>query len=93
MIKETENVRKIFLGVVQEYFNGVLTSPEFKTKYIEIWKKYRDLDEVYEINLSTDNSIDRIFTVLDCYCEDEALSDEGDLDEKSLRAEVEKILS
>jgi len=93
MIQEAKSVYQIFFSLVQEYLDGALSAVEFKTKYIEIWKKYRDSDEVYEINLSRDNFIDRVFTALDCYCEDEELRDEEDLDEKSLKAEVEKIIS
>jgi len=84
------NLTKL-LELIETFISGNMSASEFEGNYINIWRSYRDFDNISEVDDNTQIYVDRIFTTLDVYCSDPELRDEGDLDDDKLLSEVIKL--
>jgi hypothetical protein len=91
MNKAAEVVLNLFIQLVDIYLSKKMTGAEFQALYFDLWRKYQDTSEHLEINSATNESIDRMFVSLDCYCSDAMLRDDGDLDDDQLFEEIKDI--
>ncbi|VYT90570.1 hypothetical protein [Metakosakonia massiliensis] len=84
------NLAKL-LELIEAFIAGNVSAPDFERGYSNIWRNYRDFDNVSEVDGNTQMYVDRIFTTLDVYCSNSELRDENDLDDDKFLNEVIKL--
>jgi len=81
----------LFMSLIDRFVTGLIQPGVFQFEYMQLWRKCRDSGGFSNLNTSTNNAFDRIFTTCDCYCEDLNLRDRGDLDDQQFLSEVSDI--
>ena len=84
-------ILKEFTQLIEMFLNKTINAKEFESKYLRLWRQYRDVDKLTEVNLLSEGTIDKIFISLDCYCSDPELRDDEDLNDEQLFNEVLEI--
>lgn len=82
---------QLFIALVETFESGGMESARFKQEYMRLWRRCRDEGALEPLNRSRNNVFDRIFTACDVYCEEPALRDPWDLDERQFFKEVVRI--
>lgn len=86
-------IEEQFTNLIDAFLARELSAPEFEQRYTSLWRIARDQGQFSLINDETARVFDKVFTALDCYCEDSTLREEKDLDETSLRREVKQAVA
>lgn len=82
---------ELFVALISRLLSGMMIPSAFKEEYMHLWRQCRDSGQLSELNSTTNEAFDRIFTAADSYCEDASLRDPGDLDEQQFIDEVAAI--
>jgi hypothetical protein len=77
--------------VVNDFILTRSNASDFALHYAVLWRECRDSGALEELNASTQNAFDRIFSAVDAFCEDPSLRDVSDLDQTQLFEEVQTI--
>ena len=72
------------LNLIERFIEGKLSTIDFETKYLSLWRKARDDGSLSELNEVTEGALDKLFTAVDVYCPNEELRDEFDINEAQL---------
>lgn len=88
MNESAEEIRELFAKEIQFYLAKKIDGTTFQKRYMDLWRQYANSDVMLELDDRFDGAIDRIFTALDCFCEDPLLRSDDDLDDEQLRTEV-----
>lgn len=79
------------LKLINDFIHGSITASDFEYDYINEWRSYRDFGGQSGNSESTQEYVDRVFTVLEIYCSNPDLRDENDFDDEKLLNEIIKI--
>jgi hypothetical protein len=82
---------ELFVALIRKLLTGAVDPAAFKAEYMRLWRACRDAGKLEVLNASANQAFDRIFTASDSFCEDPALRDSRDLDERQFVEEVTAI--
>jgi hypothetical protein len=72
-----------YVNIMKRYLDGTESVDEFKRLYIAALKNENEMKGEIIFPL-----LQRVFSALDCFCDDPDLMDEFDIDEEQLKREV-----
>lgn len=78
---------KKYIGLIKSFTEGGISAAEFEKSYLAMFKNETSVlsEEEYQI-------LDRLFSSVDLFCEDESIRDEDDLDEEKLLSDAESAV-
>ncbi len=89
MVKNAQVIA--LLSLISAFLQKKKDAAAFKEEYFLAWRQARDADSLASEGEKINEGLNRIFTALDSYCEDEELRDSNDLDETQLFHEISAI--